>query len=255
LVGVLAVVASGCRFHFDEVASDATIGDVRFDLSLVHDEDSDGIPDGSDTCPMAPDATNADGDGDGVGDICDSEPTVSRQQWALFSAMTDASVPFAAGPAGAWTMNSDDWHYNNVEPVQAQLIRTKLTTDVDIWVGIEVEQLGSNGAQAAIVINGTNTPYYYGEIFDGGTGARVQVIQSDGSSYLALDSTPLGTSFPLGRTDIYVAARTAGPSFTIGARGQAASAAAPGYGGDMLLILAFSRHSGRVRYIGVVESQ
>ncbi len=234
---------------------DATTRDVGGDVLLGHDEDGDGIADASDTCPMTPDATNADGDGDGVGDICDAEPTISRQQWSVFAAMTETALPFDNGPDGAWTMTGDDWHYANVDPAQAQLIRTKMMGDVDVWIGIEVEQIGTGGVQAAIIINGTNVPYYYGELFDGGSGARLQVTRYDGSTYTAIDSTALGIPFPIGRTDIYLAARTAGPSFTIAARGQAASAQTPSYVGDVLLILAFGHHSGRVRYVGVVESQ
>ncbi len=47
--------------------------DYRFDLcSSFSDQDSDGIPDSSDNCPNNPNPDQADTDGDGIGDVCDT---------------------------------------------------------------------------------------------------------------------------------------------------------------------------------------
>lgn len=259
---VVAVVACGCgRIAFEPVGDDGGGGTITGDgttgdvAQLAHDEDSDGIPDTIDTCPMTPDATNADADGDGVGDICDSDPTIARQHWLLFESMSHDTLPFLDGPTGAWTRDPDDWHYADSTPQQAQLLRGGTYGNLDLWVGLDVEQLGTGGVQAAIIINGTNLPYYYGELFDGGSGAKLQIIRYDGSSFIAVASTPIGGGFPLGRTDIYFAARTSPTSFTIAARGQAASNAATSYVGDTLLLLGLGHHSGRVLYVGIVELQ
>jgi hypothetical protein len=251
LVGVLAVVACGCRIAFDEVSVGATDA-PSIDVLLGHDEDNDGISDVDDYCPHVPSATNVDTDGDRVGDVCDREPMLARQQWTLFSPMM-GSVAIADGPAGAWTANADDWSYIDA-PEQAQLLRAGMIADVDVWVGIDVEAIGTGGVQAAIIINGTTTPYWYGELFDGGTTARLSITEYDGSTYTAKASTPTGGLFPLGRIDLHLAARP-GASFTLSDGTLTTTYATPGYAGDNLLIFAFGNHSGRVRYLAIVTSQ
>lgn len=247
--------ACGCRIAFDDVTRDGAVtGDtVTLDVLSGHDEDGDGIIDADDRCPMTPDVTNADGDGDGVGDICDSEPTLARQTWTYFSAMNEV-IPLTVNPPDAWTMNADDYSFIDTGG-QEQIRRAGMVGNIDVWIGFEVDQVNATGAQTAIIINSQNLPYFYGEIFDGGAGARLSITRYDGATYTSLASTPLGGSFPLGRTDIYLAARLAPASFTIGARGQSAMASTPNYIGDALLIFAFSKHSGRVRYLAIVESQ
>jgi hypothetical protein len=49
-------------------------GAVAIDTACPADSDGDGVPDGSDNCPLAPNPTQSDADGDGLGDACDNCP-------------------------------------------------------------------------------------------------------------------------------------------------------------------------------------
>ncbi len=53
------------------------VGDAPCDFVFSSDIDADGIIDGSDNCPMTPNAAQEDGDGDGVGDACDVCPSAA----------------------------------------------------------------------------------------------------------------------------------------------------------------------------------
>jgi hypothetical protein len=261
---IIAVLACGCgRLGFD---ADGTHGDGRTSdgrngdtagsadaVALAHDEDGDGIPDTLDTCPMTPDATNVDGDGDGVGDICDTDPAIARQHWLLFSGMNEA-FPLTLAPAGAWTQNADDISYVDGTS-QDQILRAGAVGDIDLWLGVDVAQVGTGGVQVAIIINGNNVPYYYGELFDSGSGAVLNIIRYDGASYVAINSAPLGAPFPVGPSDIFFSARTTSPSFTFATRGKVASTGTASYVGDSELLIGLGNHSGRVRYLGIVELQ
>lgn len=46
------------------------------------DGDGDGVPDGSDNCPIVPNPVQEDGDGDGVGDACDNCPAIANPDQA-----------------------------------------------------------------------------------------------------------------------------------------------------------------------------
>jgi len=49
-------------------------GEVLFNtLDVIHDDDGDGVENGSDNCPTTANSDQADFDGDGVGDVCDSD--------------------------------------------------------------------------------------------------------------------------------------------------------------------------------------
>lgn len=253
--GVLAVLASGCRVNFGsqpDANGNVDAVDAAADALLGHDEDGDGIPDTADFCPHIPEAANLDSDGDLVGDVCDRNSASAKQSWLLFSPM-GALPGFQVGPTGAWTMNGDDWHYDDVAS-QSQLIRDGLVRDVDVWVGFDVETLGTGGIQAAIVINGS-APYWYAELFDGGQGnSRLSITEYDGSNFIARASMVTGATFPTGRTDLYLSTRGA-ISFTAISGPDMVTYLTPAYAGDQFLDIAFGNHSGRVRYVAIVTSQ
>jgi hypothetical protein len=255
LVGVLAVFACGCRFAFDDVTTDAPrVDTLDIDVLLGHDEDGDGVIDGEDFCPHIADTLNADTDGDGVGDVCDREPAVARQQWKLFAPMTGPTLPAFASTGSAWTMNADDWHYMDVGS-QVQLLRDGgLVSDVDAWVGIDVEALGTGGIQAAIILDGTNVPYWYGELFGDATTARISITEYTGTTYVARTQMPVGGAFPLGPNDLYLSA-TVGGSHTLRLGSLMTTFATPAHTGQRFLIFAFGNHSGRVRYLAIITSQ
>jgi len=49
-------------------------GEVLFHtLDVIHDDDGDGVENGSDNCPTMANSDQADFDGDGAGDVCDSD--------------------------------------------------------------------------------------------------------------------------------------------------------------------------------------
>jgi len=259
---VLAVVVSGCRFGFDAGgsagdASGDTPGtrDTGADMGpLGHDEDGDGIPDATDFCPHIADAINADADGDGVGDVCDPQPTVAQQSWFLFAPMTGAE-PFTPGTSATWTMNADDWQYG-VSTTGTTLAHIEMELNVDIWVGLTFETLGGTGRQVAVIINGGGVPYWYGELFDGGSNVRASVTEYDGSTYTAKASMILGTSFPLGDAVLHYSAHSGGPmTFTAETTMGTGTATYNGaYAGGPNLYINFGNHSGRVRYIAIIKT-
>jgi hypothetical protein len=257
LVGVLAVLASGCRIAFDDVRVDAAAGDSAppIDVVLGHDEDGDGIADSDDFCPHIASAANGDMDSDGVGDVCDREPTLPNQSWSLFSPMTSGSLPLSNTPAGAWTKNADDWHYIDTGgPVQ--LVRDSgIVGNVDAWIGLDVETVGTGGVQAAIILDGTNVPYWYGEMYDDGiNGARISIAEYTGTTYVARTTMALGGGFPLGPNDLSLSA-TIGGAHTVRLGSLMTTFATPTHTGQRYLIFAVGNHSGRVRYVAIITSQ
>ncbi len=92
------------------------------------DVDGDGIPNASDNCPTTPNPTqanedgdalgdacdpcppytdNTDGDGDGVGDLCDPNPTTAGDHLALFEGFSDG-IPASWVNMGGWTASGGD---------------------------------------------------------------------------------------------------------------------------------------------------
>jgi hypothetical protein len=69
---------------------------VDVTVTVIEDADRDGVPDGTDNCPLIPNPDQADDDGDGVGDACENCPT-----GVLQSPADGASV--SPWPSFAWS--------------------------------------------------------------------------------------------------------------------------------------------------------
>lgn len=65
-----------------------------------HDEDADSLDDALDNCPAVENLDQADGDADGVGNVCDPHPTLPIDRIRYF----DPLVHF-----GAWTVTAGTW--------------------------------------------------------------------------------------------------------------------------------------------------
>lgn len=68
-------------------------------------EDGDALGDACDPCP--PYTDNTDTDGDGVGDLCDPRPTMAGDQIALFEGFADG-IPASWVNMGGWTASGGD---------------------------------------------------------------------------------------------------------------------------------------------------
>jgi sugar lactone lactonase YvrE len=68
---------------------------VPVTLTVIMDTDGDGVPDGLDNCPHAPNPGQEDSDGDGLGDVCDNCPAAPNagQQDADHDGLGDACDP------------------------------------------------------------------------------------------------------------------------------------------------------------------
>lgn len=140
LVGVLG----GCDFLFDIHRIDHVAVDGRPPDTLPfvdgrectgHDEDHDDLPDECDLCPTM-NASNADGDGDLVGDACDPDPARSGNSILAFYPFV-ASGAFMSEPPAGETYSND------------QLVLTSTTaTSIDVVTHPEVLTLVIDGLPA-----------------------------------------------------------------------------------------------------------
>jgi hypothetical protein len=102
-----AVAACDAVFSLQPVAlaKDArpvVMPDARPDVfrPANHDEDADTLDDDADNCPAIENLDQADGDGDGVGNLCDPHPTLAIDRIRYF----DPLVHF-----GAWSVVGGTW--------------------------------------------------------------------------------------------------------------------------------------------------
>jgi hypothetical protein len=85
MLGLMLLAACG-RIGFG--ASDVPPADIASCVPIGHDEDADGVDDGCDLCPQLADS-QADRDGDAVGDLCDPHPDEARDTIVTFDPFTE----------------------------------------------------------------------------------------------------------------------------------------------------------------------
>lgn len=127
---VLALACAACgRVGFEASAQDA----VSDDVTLENDEDDDGVADVGDVCPHVV-GSQADADGDRVGDDCDPEPNNPRQRLVLFATMQSAGE-LEFGPAG-WTQKADAMR---LDGGYAYVLRRGNLGSVRMALGVDIE--------------------------------------------------------------------------------------------------------------------
>ena len=151
----LLLLVAGCDrlFGFDEVPApeiDAPAGGCV--MSIEHDDDGDCVPDTVDDCPGMPDPTQADRDGDLVGDACDPDPLRAGNTLVVFVPNTDPLTLSNWNVSGAWSITRDaladadttnggeDWAYwseQDLNPVEVQtIVHIDTLGDVENRVGV-----------------------------------------------------------------------------------------------------------------------
>lgn len=221
-------------------------------MLCAHDEDGDGIADCEDNCPHVAGA-QSDLDGDGVGDLCDPDQT-TQQHIALF-------VPFAGGDpftrSGDWIAGADDLTTSNSGILELD----RSLRDVDIWIGLRVEEPIATERQIAIALGVGTDPFFYGEIYenqDEGLGPYTAVARFDGSAFSAVGRADL-PQYPLDEVVLRVSARagleemsvTSMPDTTAEAT---AEAAIPGYAGVDHFEIWVSGVRAALHYVVVIET-
>jgi hypothetical protein len=167
------------------------------DAVLLHDEDGDGVPDTVDVCPHLAGA-QIDGDNDGVGDDCDPNPIVARDQIALFATLQPGDQPFTLfDDQGTWIAHEDSIEYTGVPDTMGFFygglgLNTPLA-DTRIAVGFDVldHMDGAPQNQFAVGIVPASLPYYYVELNEGGGVGYAQVTLYDDTGFNAADQRPL----------------------------------------------------------------
>ncbi len=167
-------------------------------VTLVHDEDGDGVDDVCDVCPHLADVDQADGDGDRVGDACDPEPTIARQRIILFDPFT------ALDPAWTRSQGSEAAVGDQLELLAINSYRT-LIRPLDLGhdtfvVSATSATAGTGQSLFAIQITPTSAPSsFYCELYDTGSRSQLQFTSTlDGIDYTGQDRQVLATRFANG---------------------------------------------------------
>lgn len=236
-------------------AADAPVADAAG--SDPDDEDADGVRDSEDGCPFLPDATQADGDADGVGDACDPEPTRARQRWRFFTSLRPGSPQFAA-PRTGWTVDDGVWHFAMLDG-RGAIVRDDPSVDVDIWLGIHPRDQMGTGSQVALVIeDSASTPHFYGELHGSATNAKVAIVGFDGTDNTVLDRVAVTGGYPLTRGSLHLSARSNPPTMSMeadfGGQMYRSTASTPGYTGARYMTLTTANIVVDLHYVAIIET-
>lgn len=197
------LVLAGCGRVGFELASDAPADPGLDDVVFVrHDEDFDGVPDDSDTCPHLATASQDDGDGDGVGDACDPNPTVNRDTIALFATMEPGQRPLVIEPAGNATVTllPDSIRFDGALPggadnnLHGAVDMPLVAGDVRVAIGFDILAVlpGASGQNQFALKVLAGVPHYFVELnqilptYD-----NAEVTYYDGVNYFQQDPQDL----------------------------------------------------------------
>jgi hypothetical protein len=170
-------------------------------VPLGHDEDGDGVPDSEDVCPHVADS-QADGDSDGVGDMCDPNPTVPGEQITLFATMGPGDQPLVAGSDdGVWTQLADALEFSGDPAIggdnnlYGEHFMPLVVGNVRVALGIDVSMVipgsPSGQNQISIAVTDNQLPLYFVELNQvAGLFDASQITYYDGN-YFATDPQDL----------------------------------------------------------------
>ena len=244
---IVLLIAGGCgRLAFDPYTSGG------------HDEDSDRVADVDDVCPFLADPSQADADGDGVGDACDPNPATPSERIALFFPFTPDDPLEATVQAGdGWQPGADSWQTTGTP--YARLEVTMPLSRAYIDAAFEIIENPTPQRQIGIAVYGPGSPYYYGEVFDGSnTSPQVDLTHYDGASYNLLDFAPVPVDDFFGaarlRLSVDVPAATLQLDANLAGTNYMIAAAAPGLDVRRFRISVLESIVA-VRYIAVVVTE
>ena len=218
VVLVIALVAA-CRWNFDAVGTDGGPGGPdATDAPAGHDEDGDGVPDSTDTCPHV-DGDQADRDGDGVGDLCDPAPDTAGEQLVLFDPMITGSG-FEVVSA-SWE-DAGDAYRCDASTEFCEIKRPLVFDRGIVEIGVDVVVHVDTAPQHQISISLFDTPldpYDYVEVYETGTSAGYAAVTSfDGTTYLPLTMQAMTSGIHTGRLRLQYAVTAPTPTVGVTAR-------------------------------------
>ena len=192
---VVIALVGACKFHFDETGdagfSDAPV--IAIDAPPSHDEDGDDVVDSEDNCPHVAGALT-DRDGDMVGDLCDPEPDIARQQLVFFDPFVNATNWTLVG--GSWLQEPDALRCD-AEIEYAEIQRPQAFQFGVIELGMDIVTRTATAAQHQVTFATLDTktqPYHYVEAFEFNTSAGYAAFSEfDGTQYTPIASVPMMT--------------------------------------------------------------
>ncbi len=194
---LIALACAACgRLGFDASAVDASAAP---DVLLAHDEDEDGVADVDDVCPHRG-GTQADSDGDRIGDDCDPEPTNPRQRRLLFATMQAGDQPLTL-EAGTWTQLTDAIRFDGNG--FAALRRDGTLGSVRMAIGVDIEAvLGTNlQHQISLGARSTTVPEYSVELNEAQAISQAAITEYE-VGFIPLAFRPLAMRMHPGRISL-----------------------------------------------------
>jgi len=181
--------ATGCgRLAFDS-HSPFTSDGATSEIPAGHDEDGDGVADGSDGCPHIADSTQPDRDGDEVDDACDPNPDTPGDAIITFEPFTAMSGPFNVAGATP-TFDGESMHVDARMAAFTATLTVTPTHDV-LQIGGSVGQANPSGLRQITVEARGPQGRYYCELVDGAVVRLSLTYTLDEVSFPAVASAPV----------------------------------------------------------------